>query len=152
MLGIAADPVTIERLEYEVVEHAFDLGIPVAAPTPRRQDSASRWWVPVRPASRRRHNCAQSVMALASSSEVIALAACFATAFPSSRWRNRSLIDGLTSCAPRIEFRTGVTIGEGGMSLDSLQEEFDAVLLAIGSTRPRLIPVRGAELAGVYRR
>ena len=30
VLGIGADPVTIERLEYEVVEHAFALGFSVA--------------------------------------------------------------------------------------------------------------------------
>jgi glutamate synthase (NADPH/NADH) small chain len=41
-------------------------------------------------------------------------------------------------------------VGASATSLDSLRQEFDAVLLAIGSTRPRLIPVAGAQLAGVY--
>ena len=35
VLGINSDPVTIERLEYEVAEHAFALGVPVARATPR---------------------------------------------------------------------------------------------------------------------
>jgi glutamate synthase (NADPH/NADH) small chain len=35
-------------------------------------------------------------------------------------------------------------------TLAELRRDYDAVILALGSTRPRLIPVPGAELAGVY--
>jgi glutamate synthase (NADPH/NADH) small chain len=49
-----------------------------------------------------------------------------------------------------VEFFTGVTVGDGGTPLSTLQANFDAVVLAIGSTIPRLIPVPGATLDGVY--
>src|ERR1019366_9374343 len=49
-----------------------------------------------------------------------------------------------------IIFHTLVNIGEDGTSLTHLREHFDAVILAVGSTRPRLIPVPGAQLTGVY--
>ena len=52
--------------------------------------------------------------------------------------------------ASGVSFHTNVTVGASATSLDSLRHELDAVLLAIGSTRPRLIPVAGAELEGVY--
>jgi glutamate synthase (NADPH/NADH) small chain len=48
-----------------------------------------------------------------------------------------------------IKFHTNVTVGAGGSPLVDLQRNFDAVLLAIGSTIPRLIPVPGAQLEGV---
>jgi glutamate synthase (NADPH/NADH) small chain len=48
-----------------------------------------------------------------------------------------------------ITFHTGVAVGDS-TPLAELQDDFDAVVLALGSTRPRLIPVPGAELVGVY--
>ncbi len=36
VLGISSEPVTIERLEYEVAEHAFHLGVALSLPTPLR--------------------------------------------------------------------------------------------------------------------
>jgi glutamate synthase (NADPH/NADH) small chain len=49
-----------------------------------------------------------------------------------------------------ITFYPGVTIGDDGTPLDELRREYDAVLLAIGSTIPRTIDVPGAELEGVH--
>jgi glutamate synthase (NADPH/NADH) small chain len=49
-----------------------------------------------------------------------------------------------------VEFFPNVTVGEGATSLEELRANFDAVVIAIGSTRPRMIPVPGAELTGIY--
>jgi glutamate synthase (NADPH/NADH) small chain len=49
-----------------------------------------------------------------------------------------------------ITFHPNVTVGEKGTPLSDLQHNFDAVLLAVGSTVPRLIGVPGADLEGVY--
>jgi len=48
-----------------------------------------------------------------------------------------------------ITFVTSSTIGPAGTPLGVLQERADAVLLAVGSTTPRLIPVPGSDLEGV---
>ncbi|MEA2446170.1 MAG: glutamate synthase small chain [Thermoleophilales bacterium] len=48
-----------------------------------------------------------------------------------------------------IEMRTGVNVGVD-ITADELQEEFDAVVLTIGSTIPRDLPVPGRELDGVH--
>jgi glutamate synthase (NADPH/NADH) small chain len=49
-------------------------------------------------------------------------------------------------------FRAAVEVGAEGSGLtgDRLRERYDAVVLAIGSTVPRELPVPGRELAGVH--
>ena len=61
-----------------------------------------------------------------------------------------------------VEFRCGIEVGGSGLtggarsatcstiSLDELEDEFDAVILAIGSTTPRDLPIEGRELSGIY--
>jgi glutamate synthase (NADPH/NADH) small chain len=46
-------------------------------------------------------------------------------------------------------FRTGVNVGVD-LTGDDLLDRFDAVVLAIGSTLPRELPVPGRELAGIH--
>ena len=46
-------------------------------------------------------------------------------------------------------FRTGVNVGVD-ITGDQLREQYDAVLLAIGSTVPRDLDVPGRELAGIH--
>src|SRR3954469_19152107 len=48
-----------------------------------------------------------------------------------------------------IEMRTGVNVGVD-ITADQLRAEFDAVVLTIGSTIPRDLPVPGRELDGVH--
>jgi glutamate synthase (NADPH/NADH) small chain len=49
-------------------------------------------------------------------------------------------------------FRAGVEVGADGSGLtgDRLRERYDAVVLAIGSTIPRDLPVPGRHLAGIH--
>ena len=47
-------------------------------------------------------------------------------------------------------FRSGVQVGQGTLTAERLQERFDAVVLAIGSTVARDLPVPGRELNGVH--
>src|SRR5689334_15101332 len=51
--------------------------------------------------------------------------------------------------AEGIEFRTGVEIGRD-IGARELREQFDAVVIATGSTVPRDLPVPGRELDGVH--
>jgi glutamate synthase (NADPH) small chain len=51
--------------------------------------------------------------------------------------------------AEGVEIRTGVNVGVD-ITADELRERFDAVVLAIGSTIPRDLPVPGRELDGVH--
>jgi glutamate synthase (NADPH/NADH) small chain len=50
--------------------------------------------------------------------------------------------------AEGVEFRTGIEIGVM-MSIDSLRENFDAVVMAGGAEKPRSLDIPGSELSGV---
>jgi len=64
---------------------------------------------------------------------------------------DRSLIDRRVEQLREegVAFRTGQTVGRD-VSADQLREEFDAVLLATGATRPRDLSVPGREKSGVH--
>ncbi len=47
-------------------------------------------------------------------------------------------------------FKAGRTVGSGELSAAALRERFDAVVLAMGSTVARDLPVAGRELAGIH--
>jgi glutamate synthase (NADPH/NADH) small chain len=51
--------------------------------------------------------------------------------------------------AEGIEMRTGVNVGVD-VTADELREQYDAVVIAVGSTVPRDLPVPGRELDGVH--
>jgi glutamate synthase (NADPH/NADH) small chain len=46
-------------------------------------------------------------------------------------------------------FRTGVNVGEE-LTAEKLRDRYDAVILAIGATEPRDLPVPGRELGGIH--
>ena len=52
--------------------------------------------------------------------------------------------------AEGVEFRTGVHVGAKDSSVDSLREDFDAIVLAGGAEAPRDLPVPGRNLKGVH--
>lgn len=51
--------------------------------------------------------------------------------------------------AEGTRFRTGIEVGKD-ITWEELRERYDAVVLAIGSTRPRNLPAPGRELKGVH--
>ena len=79
-----------------------------------------------------------------------ASAACCATASPSSRWRSATSTGGSSRCAAEgTRFRTGVDVGVD-LTADALRARYDAVVLAVGATAARDLPVPGRELDGVH--
>jgi glutamate synthase (NADPH/NADH) small chain len=47
-------------------------------------------------------------------------------------------------------FRSGVEVGAGDLTGDKLRDRYDAVVLAMGATVPRDLPVPGRELGGIH--
>ncbi|MGL1937174.1 MAG: glutamate synthase subunit beta [Fibrobacterales bacterium] len=64
---------------------------------------------------------------------------------------DKSIIDRRLSVMTEagVEFKINANIGKD-ISIDSIKSEFDAIVLAIGSTVPRDLPVPGRNLKGVY--
>jgi glutamate synthase (NADPH/NADH) small chain len=150
VLGISSDPVTIERLEYEVAEHAFANGLNVASPTPvatgKRVAVVGSGPAGLAAAAQLR-SVGHAVSVFERSDAIGGL---LRYGIPEFKME-KSVLDRRLAVMREagIEFATNASIGDGGTPLSTLQEDFDAVVLAIGSTRPRLIPVTGADLEGV---
>jgi glutamate synthase (NADPH/NADH) small chain len=151
VLGINSEPVTIERLEYEVAEHAFAKGFAVSRPTPR--ESGHRVAVvgsgPAGLAAAAQLRSVGHAVSVFERSD--AIGGLLRYGIPEFKMEKAVLdrrLAVMRECG--IEFFTNVTIGVTGTPLATLRDEFDAVVLAVGSTRPRMIPVPGANLEGIY--
>ncbi len=51
--------------------------------------------------------------------------------------------------AEGVRFRTGVEVGVD-ITVDALRKRYDAIVLAVGATQWRDLPIPGRELTGVY--
>jgi glutamate synthase (NADPH/NADH) small chain len=151
VLGITSDPVTIERLEYEVAEHAFSNDVPVSRPTP--DESGRRVAIvgsgPAGLAAAAQLRSVGHAVSVFERSD--AIGGLLRYGIPEFKME-KSVIERRLEVmiSDGVEFFTGVSVGAAETPLSALQDDFDAVLLAIGSTIPRLIPVPGADLDGVY--
>ncbi len=151
VLAIADQAVTIERLEYEVAEHAFASDVAVACPTP----AESGYRVAVVGSGPAGLAAAAQLRSVGHSVRVLersdAIGGLLRYGIPEFKLEKSVLERRLAVMRDAgVQFVTGALVGRNGLPLESLYREYDAVLLAIGSTRPRLIPVPGRELAGIY--
>ncbi len=150
VLGIGDDPVTIERLEYEVAEHAFARGLPVSA-VPRAASGRRVVVVGSGPAGLA---AATQLRAAGQAVEVLERAdapgGLLRYGIPEFKLEKRVLDRRLEAMrAAGVVFTCGVEVGGRGPSLEALSVGADAVVLALGSTRPRMVEVPGADLSGV---
>jgi glutamate synthase (NADPH) small chain len=151
VLGISDSPVTIERIEYEVAEHAFANGFDVA----RVSEVRTGHRVAVVGSGPAGLAAAAQLASVGHDVHVFeradAIGGLLRYGIPEFKLEKAILDRRLAVMeSSGVTFHSGVTIGDAATPLADLQRDFDAVLLALGSTRPRLIPVPGAELEGVY--
>ena len=150
VLGITSDPVTIERIEYEVAEHAFAQGFAVSrsstARSGRRVAVVGSGPAGLAAAAQLR-SVGHDVLVYERSDAIGGLLRYGIPEFKMEKSILDRRLDVMREAG--VRFHTNVTVGAGGTPLSVLQRNHDAVLLAIGSTRPRLIEVPGADLDGV---
>jgi glutamate synthase (NADPH/NADH) small chain len=150
VLGISSDPVTIERVEYEVVEHAFADGFAVSTATPE-ETGKSVAIVGSGPAGLAAAAQLRSVgHAVTVYERSDAIGGLLRYGIPEFKME-KSVLDRRLDVmvADGVVFQTSVNIGEDETSLSWLRRQHDAVVLALGSTRPRALPVPGVDLTGV---
>jgi len=151
VLGISDSPVTIERIEYEVAEHAFANGFEVAHVAAARTGKR----VAVVGSGPAGLAVAAQLASVGHDVHVLersdAIGGLLRYGIPEFKLEKAVLDRRLAVMeASGITFHTSVCVGDAATPLADLQRSFDAVVLALGSTRPRLIPVPGAHLRGVY--
>lgn len=151
VLGISDSPVTIERIEYEVAEHAFANGFDVALATGTRTGQR----VAVVGSGPAGLAAAAQLVSVGHDVHVFersdAIGGLLRYGIPEFKLEKAILDRRLAVMeASGVTFHPNVCVGDTATPLSELQRDFGAVLLALGSTRPRLIPVPGADLTGVY--
>ena len=150
VLGINAPPVTIKNIEHSIIEKAF----------------AEGWVVPEPPASRSGKKVAVigSGPAGLAAAQQLNRAGHWVTVYeradriggllrygiPEFKMEKQVLERRLKIMeAEGIVFRPGVNVGQD-ITAEQLRRDYDVVLLTLGATIPRDLPVPGRELAGVH--
>ncbi|MEM9487561.1 MAG: glutamate synthase subunit beta [Myxococcota bacterium] len=149
VLAINDDPVTIEQIEKEIIERAFAEGW--VKPAPPRQRTGKRVAVvgsgPAGLAAAAQLNAVgHTVTVYEADARLGGLLRYGIPDFKMEKW----VIDRRLEIMEQegIEFRAGVAIGQE-LTWDGLRGQYDALLIAIGSRRPRDLPVPGRDLQGV---
>ncbi|GHH62126.1 glutamate synthase [Streptosporangium violaceochromogenes] len=150
VLGINSDPVSIKRVEVEIVDRAFAEGwvvpVPAAVRSGRRVAVVGSGPAGLA-AAQQLTRAGHGVVVFERADRVGGL---LRYGIPEFKMEKRHIDRRLVQMrAEGTEFRTGV---EAGVDITAarLREEFDAVVLAGGATRWRDLPVPGRELRGVH--
>jgi glutamate synthase (NADPH/NADH) small chain len=150
VLGINDAPVTIKAVEVSIVDRAFDEGWVVAEPPEMR--TGRRVAVvgsgPAGLAAAAQLNRAGHAVTVFERADRIG--GLLRYGIPEFKLEKRFLDRRLSLMKEEgVAFRTGANIGVN-VPIEELRAEFDAIVLAGGSTMPRDLPVPGRELAGIH--
>ncbi len=164
VLGINDDPVTIERIEYEIAERAWSEGWvePVMATTPTGKRVAVVGSGPAGLAGAQQLvRAGHHVVVFERAEKPGGLLRYGIPEFKMEKAVLDRRLDQMT--AEGVEFRCRVSVGEAAAQVRGalapsatvidgreLVREFDSVLLAGGATLPRDLPVPGRELSGIH--
>lgn len=152
VVAIADDPVAIERTEYEIAEHAWSMNLirPVQPVHASGKSVAIVGSGPAGLAAAQQLRRAGHEVTVFERNEAVGGLLRFG--IPEFKME-KSVLERRVSqlVAEGVRFETGVNVGnQGEVTLESLRQEFDAVVLAVGSTRPRDLDVPGRNAHGVH--
>ena len=153
VLGVNQDPVTIKNVEVSIIDRAWESGY--VRPRPPEWLSGRTVAVvgsgPAGLAAAQQLTRAGHTVAVYERAEKIGGLLRFG--IPEFKMEKAVLDRRLDQMRREgTVFRAGVEVGAEGSDLtgDRLRERYDAVVLAVGSTVPRDLPVPGRELAGIH--
>ncbi|MCP4449348.1 MAG: glutamate synthase subunit beta [Myxococcales bacterium] len=150
VLNINQDPVTIEQIEKEIIEHAFAEGwVETSPPSERSGKSVAIVGSgPAGLAAAYRLNAAgHSVVVFERDEEIGGMLRFGIPDFKLEKW----IIDRRVGImkSEGVQFRPSTPVGNAPSWAD-LQREFDAVLIATGAQEARELACEGRELSGVH--
>ena len=150
VLGINADPVTIKNIEVSIIDRAFKEGV-IKASRPLTRTGKGVAVVGSGPAglaaAAQLNQAGHWVTVFERADRIGGL---LRYGIPEFKMEKQVLDRRLHLMVEEgIMFRTSANVGVN-VSVEELRREFDAVLLAGGSTAPRDLPVPGRDLKGIY--
>ena len=150
VLGINADPVTIKQVEVSIIDRAWDEGW-VQPQIPSRLTGRTVAVVGSGPAGlAAAQQLTRAGHTVAVYERADAPGGLLRYGIPEFKMEKRHLDRRLDQMrAEGTRFRTGVDVGAEGCTGPDLRRRYDAVVLAMGATAWRDLPVPGRELDGV---
>jgi glutamate synthase (NADPH/NADH) small chain len=150
VLGINSEPVTIKNVEVSIIDRAWDSGWVVPQP-PERLSGKTVAVIGSGPAGLA---AAQQLTRVGHTVAVYERAdrigGLLRYGIPEFKMEKRYLDRRLRQMkAEGTKFRPGVNVGVD-VTADQLQNKFDAIVLAVGATAARDLPVPGRELGGIH--
>lgn len=151
VLGINQDPVTIKNIEVSIIDKAWESGL--VRPQPPEWLSGRTVAVvgsgPAGLAAAQQLTRAGHTVAVYERADKIG--GLLRYGIPEFKMEKKHLDKRLDQMRREgTIFRAGVDVGEGDLTAERLRERYDAVVLAMGATAARDLPVPGRELAGIH--
>lgn len=149
-LGISSPPVTIKSVEYAIIEKAWEEGW-VSAETPPNRTGKKVAVIGSGPAGLA---CADQLNLVGHSVTVFErddrAGGLLMYGIPNMKLPKGIVERRIQLMADSgIEFKTSTTVGVD-ITAEELREQFDAIVLCTGATKPRDLPVDGRELKGIH--
>lgn len=150
VLGINADPVSIKLIERSIADRAFEEKL-VQPQLPKTRTGKKVAVVGSGPAglaaAQQLARAGHSVTLFERDDRIGGLLTYGIPDFKLEKWLVQRRVDQMQ--AEGVVFKTGVDVGRD-IGADQLRREFDAIILAIGSRKPRDLAIPGRELKGIH--
>jgi glutamate synthase (NADPH/NADH) small chain len=150
VLGINSDPVTIKQVEVSIIDRAWDEGW-VSPQPPERLTGRTVAVVGSGPAglaaAQQLTRAGHTVVVLERADAIGGLLRYGIPEFKMEKQQLDRRLDQMRAEGTR--FKTGVDVGGDELTASALRARYDAVVLALGATAARDLPVPGRELGGV---